>query len=155
MLNDEQYAYLTDEGQDIPRVKCFWDFLRMAVMEDTKVSGKGYSAVLHPGQFMASKVELARLWQCDRKTATRIVREFNQMDIIKSKSSNRTTIHTLQCLSVWFTNGGTVKCRYFKSNPYVRPIEKLSRKKPCVPPERDTESRELSSSASADPGGTP
>ena len=99
-LKDEQYAYLTDEGQDIPRVKCFWDFLRMAVMEKTEVSGKGFSAVLHPGQFMASKVDLARLWQCNRKTATRIVKEFNLMGILRSAPSNRTTIHTLMCLSI-------------------------------------------------------
>lgn len=53
-LKDEQYAYLTDEEQDIPRTKCFWDFLRMAVMEETEISGRGFSAVLRPGQFMAS-----------------------------------------------------------------------------------------------------
>jgi hypothetical protein len=138
-LNDEQYAYLTDEAQGIPRIKCFRDFLRMAVMEETEVSGRGFSAVLHPGQFMASKVELGQMWKCDRKTATRIVQEFNQMDIIKSHPSNRTTIHSLQCLSVWFTSEGTVKCRYFKINPYVRPIEKSSRKKPCVPPDDGAE----------------
>ena len=138
-LKDEQYAYLTDEGQDIPRVKCFWDFLRMAVMEETKVSGKGFSAVLRPGQFMASKVDLARLWQCDRKTATRIVKEFNLMGILRSVPSNRTTIHSVQCLSVWFTGEGTVKARCFKFNPSVRPIEKPSRKKPCVPPDDGAE----------------
>lgn len=134
-LKDEQYAYLADEGQDIPRIKCFRDFLRMAVMEDTEVSGRGFSAVLHPGQFMASKSELASMWKCNRKTATRIVKEFNLMGILRSVPSNRTTIHTLLCLSVWFTNEGNVKCAYFRFNPYVRPIEKPSRKKPCVPPE--------------------
>lgn len=138
-LKDEQYAYLADEGQDIPRIKCFWDFLRMAVMEETEVSGKGFSAVLHPGQFMTSKVELARIWNCDRKTATRIVREFNLVGILRSVSSNRTTIHTLLCLSVWFTDEGMVKSRFFKINPYVRSIEKPSRKKPCVPPDDGAE----------------
>ena len=133
-LKDEQYAYLTDEGQDIPRAKCFWDFLRMAVMEETEISGRGFSAVLRPGQFMASKVDLARLWQCNRKTATRIVKEFNLMGILRSVPSNRTTIHTLMCLSIWFTNEGIVKNDYFRKNPYVRPIEKPSRKKPRVPP---------------------
>ena len=134
MLNDEQYAYLADEAQGIPRIKCFHDFLRMAVMEDTEVSGRGFSAVLHPGQFMASKVELARMWNCDRKTATRIVKEVNLVDILRSVPSNRTTIHSVQCLSVWFTGEGTVKARCFKFHPSVRPIEKPSRKKPCVPP---------------------
>ena len=61
-LNDVQLDYLSDEQQDILRMKCLKTFIRMAVLEETKVSGKNYSAVLHPGQFKASKVELARLW---------------------------------------------------------------------------------------------
>ena len=120
-------------------MKCLKTFIRMAVLEETTVSGKNYSAVLQPGQFKASKVELARLWGCDRKTATRIVQEFNQIGILRSESSNRTTIHTLMCLSIWFTNEGIVKCDYFRKNPYVRPIEKPSRKKPCVPPDDGAE----------------
>ena len=61
-LNDAQLDYLSDEQQDILRMKCLKTFIRMAVLEETKVSGKNYSAVLQPGQFKASKVELARLW---------------------------------------------------------------------------------------------
>ena len=76
-LNDAQLDYLSDEQQDILRMKCLKTFIRMAVLKETKVSGKNFSAVLQPGQFMASKVELAGLWGCDRKTATRIVQEFN------------------------------------------------------------------------------
>ena len=60
-LNDAQLDYLSDEQQDILRMKCLKTFIRMAVLEETKVSGKNYSAVLQPGQFMASKVDLARL----------------------------------------------------------------------------------------------
>ena len=64
-LNDAQLDYLSDEQQDILRMKCLKTFIRMAVLEETKVSGKNYSAVLQPGQFMASKVDLARLWGCN------------------------------------------------------------------------------------------
>ena len=108
-LNDAQTDYLADECQDINRMKCFKTFLRMAVLEPTKVSKKHFSAVLQPGQFMASKVELSMMWGCNRKTATRIIKEFNLMGILESVPSNRTTIHTLKCLSVWFTNQGMVK----------------------------------------------
>ena len=124
MLNDEQYAYLSDECQEINRLMCFHTFLKMAVMEETEVSKKHFSAVLQPGQFMASKVELAVVGRCNRKTATRIVKEFNQMGFIDSVPSNRTTIHTLKCLSVWFTNQRTVKNSFFVFNPTVRPIGK-------------------------------
>ena len=43
-LNDAQLDYLSDEQQDILRMKCLKTFIRMAVLEETKVSGKNYSA---------------------------------------------------------------------------------------------------------------
>ncbi len=116
-LNEAQLDYLSDEQQDILRMKCFKTFLQMAIPEENKVYGKNFSAVLQPGQFMASKVDLARLWECNRKTATRIIHEFNQLGILRSEPSNRTTIHTLICLSVWFTDRGMIRSRFFVSNP--------------------------------------
>ena len=136
-LNDAQTDYLADECQDINRMKCFKSFLRMAVLEPTKVSKKHFSAVLQPGQFMASKVELSMIWGCNRKTATRIIKEFNLMGILESVPSNRTTIHTLKCLSVWFTNQGMVKNNFFVSNPIVRPVVKPIRNGSHVPPESE------------------
>ena len=123
-LNDAQIDYLANESQGISRIKCFTTFLRMAVKDPRVEKRKNFSVSLHTGQFMASKVELAEAWGCDRKTATRIIREFSQMDILSSKASNRTTVHTLKCLSVWFTGQGTVKNRFFTFDPKVRPIMK-------------------------------
>ena len=136
-LNEAQTDYLADECQDINRMKCFKSFLRMAVLEPTKVSKKHFSAVLQPGQFMASKVELSMMWGCNRKIATRIIKEFNLMGILESVPSNRTTIHTLKCLSVWFTNQGMVKNNFFVSNPIVRPVVKPIRNGSYVPPESE------------------
>lgn len=136
-LNDAQTDYLADECQDINRMKCFKTFLWMAVLEPTKVSKKHFSAVLQPGQFMASKVELSMMWGCNRKTATRIIKEFNLMGILESVPSNRTTIHTLKCLSVWFTNQGMVKNNFFVSNPIIRPVVKPIRNGSHVPPESE------------------
>ena len=149
-LNDVQLDYLSDEKQDILRMKCLKTFIRMAVLEETKVSGKNYSAVLQPGQFKASKVELARLWDCDRKTATRIVQEFNQIGILRSESTNRTTIHTLICLSVWFTGWRMIKSSFFDSRPVVKPIVKPPRISKRVPPENVAESRGFTDPATAD-----
>jgi len=153
-LNDVQLDYLSDEQQDILRMKCLKTFIRMAVLEETKVSGKNYSAVLQPGQFKASKVELARLWGCDRKTATRIVQEFNQLGILRSKSTNRTTIHTLICLSAWFTRRGMIRSGFFDSNPIVKPIVKPPRSSKRVPPENVADSHGSDDLATADSGGT-
>ena len=152
-LNDAQLDYLSDEQQDILRMKCLKTFLQMAFREEKTVSGKNFSAVLHPGQFVASKVDLARLWDCDRKTATRIVHEFNQLGILRSKASNRTTIHTLICLSAWFSSQGMKRSRFFDSNPVVRPIEKPARKAKRVPPETAVDTPEFDDAIPADPGG--
>ena len=89
LLNEAQYDYLSDECQDISRMKCFKTFIRLTLMEQTTVTKTHFSAVLQPGQFMASKVELSLMWGCNRKTATRIIREFNQMGILRSEPSNR------------------------------------------------------------------
>ena len=152
-LNDAQLDYLSDEQQDILRMKCLKTFIRMAVLKETKVSGKNFSAVLQPGQFMASKVELARMWECDRKTATRIVQEFNQIGILRSESSNRTTIHTLICLSVWFTGWGMIKSSFFDSKPVVKPIVKPSRTTKRVPPEMAVETRKSDGANPVNSGG--
>ena len=152
-LNGAQLDYLSDEQQDILRMKCLKTFIRMAVLEETTVSGKNFSAVLQPGQFLASKVDLARLWGCNRKTATRIVQEFNQIGILRSESSNRTTIHTLICLSVWFTGYGMIKSSFFDSKPVVKPIVKPSRTTKRVPPEMAVETRKSDGANPVNSGG--
>lgn len=136
-LNDQQLDYLSDEDQDINRMKCFKTLVRLASMEPSTVSMKNFSAGMSIGQFAISKVELARLWNCDRKTATRIIKEFNDMDIITSFANNRTTIHTLNCISIWFTSSGCIRNPHFRSNPKVKvktKEPKPRKKPPRVPP---------------------
>ena len=135
-------------------MKCFKTFVRLAVMEQTKVTKTHFSAVLQPGQFMASKVELSLMWGCNRKTATRIIREFNRIGILRSEPSNRTTIHTLLCLSVWFTDQRTIKNPFFVSNPMVKPIEKPTRPTNHVPPKSNAETVEVNKPTPTDSGGT-
>ena len=153
-LNEAQLDYLSDGQQDILRMKCLKTFIRMAVLQETKVSGKNFSAVLQPGQFIASKVDLAREWECNRKTATRIVHEFNQLGILRSEATNRTTIHTLICLSAWFPGRGMIRNGSFVSNPEVKPLAKPCRVSKCVPPESVVDSPEYDSPNPPDPGGT-
>ena len=154
LLNEAQYDYLSDECQDINRMKCFKTFIRLTLMEQTTVTKTHFSAVLQPGQFMASKVELSLMWGCNRKTATRIIREFNQMGILRSEPSNRTTIHTLLCLSVWFTDQRTIKNPFFASNPMVKHIGKPTRPTNHVPPKSGAETVEVCKPTPTDSGGT-
>ena len=58
-LNDAQLDYLSDEQQDILRMKCLKTFIRMAVLEETKVSGKNYSAVLRKPRSPERTIQLS------------------------------------------------------------------------------------------------
>ena len=123
LLNDTQYDYLLDEGQDINRMRCLRTFIKMAQTSPVKVRCRNFTADLQVGQFIASKVDLANLWRCNRKTATRIVKEFNQMGILHSVPNHSTTIHSLKCLSVWFYEVQSyrrqIRNPFFDFNPTV------------------------------------
>ena len=76
------------------------------------------------------------------------------MGILRSEPSNRTTIHTLLCLSVWFTDQRTIKNPFFVSNPTVKPIEKPTRPTNHVPPKSGDETVEVSKPTTTDSGET-
>lgn len=73
---------------------------------------------------MASTVELATLWGCDRKTAAKVVRMFNEMGILTSQANNRTTVHTIHCLAFWLGKDGdaerTIKNPHYTRCPVIR-----------------------------------
>ena len=76
------------------------------------------------------------------------------MGILRSEPSNRTTIHTLLCLSVWFTDQRMVKNAFFVSNPMVKHIGKPTRPTNHVPPKSGAETVEVSKPTTTDSGGT-
>ena len=76
------------------------------------------------------------------------------MGILRSEPSNRTTIHTLLCLSVWFTDQRTIKNPFFVSNPMVKPIEKPTRPTNHVPPKNGAETVEVNKPTPTDSGET-
>ena len=51
----------------------------------------------------------------DKKTISRVLDKMNQLGIVASAQSNRTSIHTLKCISAWMLDGNRI------DNPfYVR-----------------------------------
>lgn len=77
------------------------------------------------------------------------------MGILQSEASNRTTIHTLKCLSVWFTNQRMVKNGYFVSNPIVKSVEKPDRTATHVSPENEGKTVVLEKDKTLVSDGTP
>lgn len=105
LLTREQLDFLKDDNQGFHRMKTFDTFLSLAAIEPFHYEKKNFSADLSIGQFAISKVELAELWHCDRKTAQKTIDLFNEVGILTSIANNRTTIHTIHCLAFWFVDG--------------------------------------------------
>ena len=101
-LSDRQLDFLFNYPQGFDRMKCFATFLQMAVKEPTHYEKKEYSVDLTPGQFAISEVELAQLWKCNRKTASKIVDMFHEVGLVSSVPNCRTTVFTVHCVASWY-----------------------------------------------------
>jgi len=91
--------------------------VELASTENRTYEKKGFSANLNVGQLVMSEVELSRLWKCDRKTVSRVLDTMNGLGIVSTTQNNRTSIHTLLCVSAWYINGQMVV------NPYYIPMK--------------------------------
>ena len=121
LLTREQLDFLKDDNQGFHRMKAFDTFLFLAAIEPFRYEKKNFSADLSIGQFAISKVELAELWHCDRKTAQKMIDLFNEVGILTSVANNRTTIHTIHCISSWLVDGQQAPIRnphYMRNPPY-------------------------------------
>ena len=101
LLSSGQLDFLRDDCQGFHRSEALATFVKMAAIEPMHYEKKNFTAEIGIGQFVASTVELAKLWGCDRKTASKVVRLFNEMGILSSEANNRTTVHTIPCLAFW------------------------------------------------------
>lgn len=119
LLSREQLDFLKDDRQGFHRPKALDTFLSLAAMEPFRYEKKNFSADLTIGQLAISKVELAELWGCDRKTAQKMVDLFNEVGILSSVANNRTTIHTVLCLAFWFVDEQAEPIRnpHYRRNP--------------------------------------
>ena len=119
LLTREQLDFLKDDNQGFHRMKAFDTFLSLTAIEPFHYEKKNFSADLGIGQFAISKVELAELWHCDRKTAQKMIDLFNEVGILTSVANNRTTIHTIHCLAFWFVDGRDAPIRnpHYHLNP--------------------------------------
>lgn len=101
-LLESQLDFLYNYPQGYNRMKCFVTFLKLAVKEPTHyVKGK-FEVDLTPGQFAISEVELAKLLDCNRKTAGKMSVLFHNAGLVTSVSNSFTTIFTIPCLACWY-----------------------------------------------------
>ena len=115
VLSAEQLTYLAGSKYGIDRMKILHQLIETAVLKETEYAIKGFSTTLQVGQAVLSEVDLSSKLGYDRKTISRVLDKMNQLGIIASMQSNRTSIHTLKCISAWMQDG------YRIDNPfYVR-----------------------------------
>ena len=110
-----QLAYLAGSKYGIDRMKILHRLIEEAVLKETDYAIKGFSTTLQVGQAVLSEVDLANKLGYDKKTISRVLDKMNQLGIVVSTQSNRTSIHTLKCISAWMQDGNRI------DNPfYVR-----------------------------------
>ena len=127
-LSDRQLDFLFNYPQGFDRMKCFATFLQMAVKEPTHYEKKEYSVDLTLGQFAISEVELAQLWKCNRKTASKMVDMFHEVGLVSSVPNFRTTVFTVHCIASWYVGGQEIRNTHYSRNPQVEPRIKANHK---------------------------
>lgn len=127
-LSDRQLDFLSNYAQGFDRMKCFVTFLRLAVKEPTHYEKKEYSVDLTPGQFAISEVELAKLWKCNRKTASKIVDMFHEVGLVSSVPNCRTTVFTVHCVASWYVGNQVIRNTHYSRNPQVEQRVKANHK---------------------------
>ena len=127
-LSDRQLDFLSNYPQGFDRMKCFATFLRLAVKEPTHYEKKEYSVDLTPGQFAISEVELAKLWRCNRKTASKIVDMFHEVGLVSSVPNCRTTVFTVHCVASWYIGNQAIRNSHYSRHPQVEQRIKANHK---------------------------
>lgn len=127
-LSDRQLDFLFNYPQGFDRMKCFATFLQMAVREPAHYEKKEYSITLSPGQFAISEVELAKLWKCNRKTASKMVDKFHEMELVSSVPNCRTTVFTVHCIASWYIDNQVIRNAHYSRHPQIEPRIKANHK---------------------------
>lgn len=115
VLSAEQLSYLAGSKYGIDRMKILHRLIEAAVLKETKYATKGFSTTLQVGQAILSEVDLSSKLGYDKKTISRVLDKLNQLGIVATTQNNRTSVHTLKCISAWMQEGNRI------DNPfYVR-----------------------------------
>ena len=137
-LSDRQLDFLSNYPQGFDRMKCFATFLQMAVKEPTHYEKKDYSVDLTPGQIAISEVELAKLWKCNRKTASKIVDMFHEVGLVSSVPNCRTTVFTVHCVASWYIGDEAIRNAHYSRHPQVEQRIKANHRNAVVVAGKET-----------------
>lgn len=115
VLSDSQLDFLAGSKYGIDRMKVLNCLIDAAVIKETKYEKKGFAVTLHIGQAALSEVELATCLGYDKKTVSRLLDKMAGLGIVTSKQTNRTSIHTVHCVSAWYADNQKILNPYYVS----------------------------------------
>lgn len=113
VLSDEQLRFFAESKYHIDRMKILKLLIDNTVTKETTYKITGFTAILHVGQAAISAVELGNQLGYDKKTVTKLLDCMVQLGIITSEKNNRTSIHTLHCVSAWYVNNQQILNPYY------------------------------------------
>ena len=115
VLSDSQLDFLAGSKYGIDRMKVLKCLIDAAVIKETKYEKKGFTITLHIGQAALSEVELATRLDYDKKTVSRLLDKMAELGIVTSEQTNRTSIHTVHCVSAWYADNQKILNPYYVS----------------------------------------
>ena len=115
VLSDSQLDFLAGSKYGIDRMKVLKCLIDAAVIKETKYEKKGFAITLHIGQAVLSEVELATQLGYDKKTISRLLDKVAVLGIVTSEQTNRTSIHTIHCVSAWYADNQKILNPYYVS----------------------------------------
>ena len=117
VLSESQTRFLASSKYGIDRMKALVSLIEHASTSCHEYRKKGFETNVQVGQVVFSEVDLSRLWGCDRKTVSRVLDTMNELGLVATEQNNRTSIHTLLCVSAWYVNGQKIL------NPFYVPMK--------------------------------
>lgn len=107
-LTPGQLDYLAGSKYGIDRMKILHCLISAVVLKETIYSIKGFTTTLQAGQGIMSEVDLSNRLHYDKKTISRVLDKMNDLGIVSTAQSNRTSVHSLKCVSAWIVGGSLV-----------------------------------------------
>ena len=102
--------YLRSKKYKIDRMECFMSLVELAERATKLVQiSKTQHVEILPCQVMVDNTQLAKLWDKDRKTVSKLIEAMEALGISSSQKVGDNRIHTLHAFSGWYVDGMFVK----------------------------------------------
>ncbi len=121
-LSAPQLEYLAGSKYHKNRMAFFLDLVKSAVLKPSKSLVPGCDRIIVIGQVEKSEVQLAKDWDCDKKTVSKVIAKMNELGIITTEKSNRTSVHTIHPVAAWILDNVRIRNPHFRTGYDYRQI---------------------------------